>query len=146
MPTLIMTMGLPRSGKSTWAREYMLARPGVAIVNPDSIRLAIHGTAFDPKHEPRVWATAHDMVDALFLAGHTEVILDATNLTKARRNEWRVPKWRRALVDFSRVPASECVKRAIKGDRDYLVDVIVRMSRNIEPPEVGEFDVIFQEA
>ena len=35
---LIVMVGLPRSGKTTWARKQ-----GYPIVNPDSIRLAFHG-------------------------------------------------------------------------------------------------------
>lgn len=140
---LLMTVGLPRSGKSTFSRGYMLSKPGVAIVNPDSIRLAIHGKAFDPAYEKRVWQTAHDMVDALFLAGHPEVILDATNLTRERRDDWRSHDYKRMLVDFSHVPACVCIKRAVDGNRDDLVDVIVRMAQNIQPPFLGEFDLSF---
>jgi len=38
MKILILTVGLPRSGKSTWA-----AKKGFPIVSPDAIRLAMHG-------------------------------------------------------------------------------------------------------
>lgn len=41
MKKLILTIGLPRSGKSTWAKQQ-----GCPVVNPDSIRLALHGKAY----------------------------------------------------------------------------------------------------
>ena len=82
VPTLTLTVGLPQSGKSTWAMQQ-----GVPVVNPDSIRLAIHGQPFIGDAEPFVWATARTMVNAMFIAGHQHVILDATNTTRKRRDK-----------------------------------------------------------
>ena len=82
--TLILTVGLPRSGKSSWARCQ-----GYPVVNPDSIRLRLHGQVFAPQAEPFVWAVAHLMVESLFEAGHSTVILDATNISRRRRRGWR---------------------------------------------------------
>lgn len=127
-PLLILTVGLPRAGKSTWARER-----DYPIVNPDSIRLAIHGQAFYAPAEPIVWATAHIMVAALFKAGHQTVVLDATNLTRTRRNEWLSSDWDCAFEVFP-TPVVECVRRAIASDRPDLVAVIERMSKRIEWP------------
>lgn len=81
---LTMMVGLPRCGKSTFAIQRSKAL-GAPIVNPDSIRLAIHGQVYLKSAEPFVWATAGTMVRSLFLTGHEEVILDATNLTEATR-------------------------------------------------------------
>jgi predicted kinase len=92
---LILTVGLPRSGKSTWAKEQ-----GHPIVNPDAIRLAMHGTAYNTKVEPLVWATAKYMVEALFLAGHDKVIVDATNSTRKRREFWKSDDWERSYMHF----------------------------------------------
>lgn len=52
-PTLVLMVGLPRSGKSTIARSGR-----VPIVSPDAIRLALHGQPFIASAEPTVWATA----------------------------------------------------------------------------------------
>jgi predicted kinase len=106
MNTLIMTVGLPRSGKSTWAKKQNLP-----IVNPDSTRLALHGQRFTGAAEPMVWAIAHYMVESLFLAGHAIVILDATNTTKARRDEWKSKKWIRTYC-ISNTPIEVCIERA----------------------------------
>ena len=120
---LICTVGLPRSGKSTWARAQ--AYP---IVNPDSIRLAIHGQAFVAKAEPFVWATAKAMVRALFLAGHDRVILDATNTTRKRRDEWRSDEW---ATFFKHVdtPKDVCLERGDCG----IGPIIGRMAEQFEP-------------
>lgn len=125
MKTLYLTVGLPRSGKSTWARKQ-----GVPIVNPDSIRLAIHGQPFYAPAEPLVWATAKTMVRALFLAGHNNVILDATNVTKTRRDQWNSTEWACRYILFA-VDEETCIKRAV--DNPELIQVIQRMMTEFEP-------------
>lgn len=129
---LILTVGLPRSGKTTWAR-----RQNVPIVSPDAIRLALHGARFEVLAEPFVWAIAKTMVRALFLAGHSTVIVDATNTTKGRRDEWRSGAWRIGfkVVDTSR---EECVKRATLEQDGYILPVIERMAAQFEPITAAE--------
>lgn len=122
-PTLVLTVGLPRSGKSTWAK-----RQGCPIVNPDSIRLALHGRPFYAPAEAFVWATAHLMVESLFLAGHRTVILDATNLTEKRRREWKNSAWECRFVCFD-TPEAVCIERAYSEGRYDLVSVIERMGK-----------------
>jgi len=126
MPTLMMTVGLPRSGKSTWASTM-----GYPIVCPDAIRLALHGRPFIPEAEPMVWTIARLMVRALFNAGHETVILDATNTTKARRDEWLSDQWQRQWVVFS-TGLDECLSRAVASGRTDLIPVIERMARHFE--------------
>lgn len=82
---LICTVGLPRSGKSTWSRAYS-KQHGIPIVCPDAVRYAIHGQRFVYHAEQYVWATVNAMIRALFIAGHNQVILDATNVTRKRRD------------------------------------------------------------
>jgi predicted kinase len=139
MPKLIMMVGLPRSGKSTKALEL-----GHPIVNPDSIRLAIHGQPFIGSAEPLVWAIAKYMVKALFLAGHQCVVLDATNTTRKRREEWKSRDWvRRYSVVLCDVDV--CIDRAEEqypndhASRDGLIAAIRRMSDCFEA--VGEDEV-----
>lgn len=136
--TLILTVGLPRSGKTTWARVQ-----GCPIVNPDSIRLALHGQRFVAKAEQFVWAIAYTMVEALFLAGHNKVIVDATNVSRARRDEWvkrfdqkcteeATPEQVAACnhVEFHIVPTSvaTCVRRAKSQNDEEIIPVIHRMA------------------
>lgn len=81
--TVYATVGLPYSGKTTWAQKQ-----GLPIVSPDAIRLAMHGERFLGPAEPWVWTMAHTMLEALADAGHREIIVDATNIKPERRNEW----------------------------------------------------------
>lgn len=125
--TLHMMVGLPRSGKTTKARDL-----GFPIVCPDAIRLALHGKPFIKSAESIVWATAHLMVAALFKAGHTDVILDSTNLTAARRKGWDIYKHEYYEV---RTTKAVCLERTSDA---ALLDAILRMARMVEwPSEVN---------
>lgn len=133
--TLILTVGLPRSGKSTWAIEQSQDY-GIPIVNPDSIRLALHGQAFIREAEPFVWAIAKVMVSSLFLAGHDRVIVDATNTTKERRNFWADNNWELYLQVFD-ATKEVCISRAKATEREDLIPVIERMAEKFEPIILG---------
>lgn len=125
---LYITIGLPRSGKTTWAKRQL-----IPTVNPDSIRLAIHGKAFDLKHENLVWWHAKIMTESLFRAGHEKVILDATNVTKARRDAWLSDMWERAFVVFPETRLSVLKDRADMADTPALKAVIDKMAKDYEP-------------
>ena len=143
MNTLILTVGLPQSGKSTWAKLQ-----GYPIVNPDSIRLVLHGKPFIGEAEPFVvWAIAKVMVRALFLAGHKIVILDATNTTRKCRDYWKSRDWVRQFVEVGGPGAVElCMTRAAATalDTDHLDGLrqaIQRMADNWEQINDDEKDL-----
>lgn len=129
---LICTVGLPRSGKSTWAKSQ--AYP---VVNPDSVRLAIHGERFIAIAEPYVWATVRAMVRALFLAGHDHVILDACNNSRKRRDGWRSGEWATFFKYFD-APAGVCKGRSLQLGDEGIIPIIERMAEKFEPPRDDE--------
>ena len=133
---LIVTVGLPRSGKSTWAMAQ-----GFPIVNRDSIRLALHGHRFVPEAEDMVAAIALCMVRALFLAGHSHVVVDETCTTRKRRDWWK--KSIEPTTVFKHIDTSRkvCMERAIRERDDEIVPVIARMSDQFEPLGEDEFNV-----
>jgi predicted kinase len=115
-PILVCTVGLPRSGKTTWSLS-----TGLPVVCPDAIRLAMHGQRYLAEAEPWIWIFARTMVKSLFHAGHSTVIVDATNATRSRRDEWRSMSWQ-TLFHHLDTPLSVCLARAA-GD-PYIVPVI----------------------
>ena len=129
---LHMMIGLPRSGKSTRAKEL-----GYPIVSPDSIRLALHGQRWRSESEPMVWAIAHVMVGSLFQAGHRDVILDACNVTPERRKEWESPEWVCVFHVIS-TPKEICSMRALDSGKGDLLPVIERMAAAWNVPGMGE--------
>lgn len=134
-PILIMTMGLPYSGKSTWAREQ--AHLGAPIVCPDSIRLAMHGFRFIKDAEDWVWAMAKTMVRTLFHSGHDMVILDACSVSRRSRELWRDDRWTTHIALFD-VPAEECKRRARELGDEIIIPIIEGMALDWEEPVAAE--------
>jgi predicted kinase len=132
---LILTVGLPRSGKSTWARAQVDL--GAVVVNLDSIRIALHGRTFSPEAEDHVWAIAKTMVRALFGAGHSRIIVDATNTTRKRRDFWQpregLDLWR-VCFHVVNTDESTCLSRS----NDELNPVIKMMALQFEKIEERE--------
>lgn len=129
---LICTVGLPRSGKSTWSKSQ--AYP---IVCPDAIRYAVHGQRYIQEAERWVWMVTHTMVRALFLAGHERVILDATGITRARRDEWRSKEW---ATFFKSIDTTKevCMARAEEEGDTYIGPIIESMAEKFEPLQDDE--------
>jgi len=132
---LVMMVGLPRSGKTTKALE-LSEEYGSPVVNPDSVRLALHGQAFVASAEGVVWAHVYLMVNSLFLAGHEEVIIDACNNTRKRRKAF-IYQCLPNKVEYVAIqtPVDVCKDR-LTDQNAGLGSVIDRMSEQHEP--VGE--------
>jgi len=131
---LILMNGLPRCGKSSWARDQ-----GFPVVDQDGIRLATTGRRWWGPIEPQIYATAWTMVRALFWAGHEVVVLDSTAINRPQRDLWiargDVP-WVRyvKIIDTS---LEICIERA-KLTYPALVPVINWMDKNRTPIEDDE--------
>lgn len=135
---LFVMVGLPRSGKTTWAKKKMAE--GAVIVSPDMIRYALHGQRFVTEAEEHVFAIAKTMVRALFMAGHKMVIVDATNTTKERRRFWKASGKQDWIVHFVHVATSAdiCKARAEEFEDVDILPVIDRMAAQFEPVSKDE--------
>jgi predicted kinase len=130
MSKLLVMVGLPRSGKTTYCVS-TLKPQGYVIVNPDSFRLAIHGQRFIGAAEPFVWATVYAAVDALRLAGH-DVVVDGTHMTKKRRDPWVL---RGAEFHLMGTRESVCIERAKDLVDEDIIPTIQRMASECDWPE-----------
>ena len=87
MSKLILMIGIPGCGKSTWATRYAQEHPGVSVVSSDGIRRELSGTEEfdpDPAVNMRVFAMVRSRVSSRILLG--DVIVDATNV---HVRDWR---------------------------------------------------------
>jgi predicted kinase len=112
MTRLLITRGLPASGKTTFARKL---QPNVVRVNRDDLRRMLHGQRlFTQWAEGQVTRAQRATVEAL-LRAHADVVVDDTNLRAKTVREWAQLAARFHATfevhDFTDVPLEECVRR-----------------------------------
>jgi predicted kinase len=125
---LLITRGLPGSGKTTFARQL---QPRVVRVNRDDLRLMLHGRRlYTPWAEGQVSVVQRTMVETL-LQARANVIVDDTNLRSRIVREWaRVAARFDATFevhDFTDVPLEECLRRdAERPEQDRVGEEEIR--------------------
>ena len=133
-----ITVGLPCSGKSEFC-EHLQSTFGFTIVNPNNIRLALHGQRFIKSAEPLVWAITETMVRALLLNNHN-VILNSTNINKQLRSNWinLAKEFDLNLTAYVMdIPYEECIRKNSELSRVY-ESVINMMYSQYEEPDTSE--------
>jgi predicted kinase len=130
---LIATIGLPGSGKTTWALKQVDRNPdGVCRSNRDAIRVAHAGRRLGtPAQEAIVTRAQHEMIRAAFAYGYHTVIVDDTNLhgTGALERLAADLGVTFSVRDFRHVPLTTCLQRnrTREGGARLPEDVIRRM-------------------
>ena len=108
---LILTKGLPASGKTTWAKEYIQKYPETANLCKDDLRLQLGSTN---KREKRVIKVRDLLTEHYFELGYS-VIWSDTNLNPVhiKRATELAQQHQATLViqDFTNVSLAECIKR-----------------------------------
>ncbi|MGK5678957.1 AAA family ATPase [Actinoplanes sp. URMC 104] len=112
MTRLLITRGLPASGKTTFARKL---QPRVVRVNRDDLRRMMHGSRlYTDWAEAQVTRVQQGAVEALLRRG-VSVIVDDTNLRAETVRRWAETAARHSagfeVHDFTHVPLEECIRR-----------------------------------
>lgn len=132
MPKLIILRGLPASGKTTWARnfiarEFALGNTKVVNVCRDDLR-AMHGLSKVPSDfEGTITALQHTMVRAGLKEGCTVLSSDTNLKAKYVRELLKLAVLFNAEVEFVDfdIPLDECIKRdALR--MDYVGEAVIR--------------------
>mgnify|MGYP002699998559 FL=1 len=128
MSKLIITRGLPASGKSTWAKQWVLEDPEHRVrINQDDIRLML-GKYWVPSREKLVQEIQFDaIVEAL--CREFDVVIDNTNLNKKVLDGFdRLIKtfedYEIEYKDFFDTPLSVCIERDKNRDLQVTERVI----------------------
>ena len=128
MIRMIILQGLPGSGKSTWAREFVTGKKDWVIVNRDSLR-NMRGDYWIPEQEKLITQWEEFCIKSAIEEG-LNVIIDATNLNHKTLQRWYN---RYKLYDihpemhFFDIPVEECIKRDAEREKPVGKDVIMRM-------------------
>lgn len=111
---VIMLVGLPGSGKSTWARAWLREHPDYVRVNNDAIRLQLFGERYNPETEGAVRAARIHMVRRALAEGRS-VVVDNCNITTVAQRETRALAREVGaavrVVSMLHVPVAECIRR-----------------------------------
>jgi predicted kinase len=119
---LILTKGLPASGKSTWAKEQTIKDPTIIRVCRDDIR-DMFGPYWVPKRENLVTELENQAILSALLSNFvTAVIVDATNLNPKTLKRFADMTLMLGPVsieikDFTHIDVETCVVRdAYRGE------------------------------
>lgn len=143
MITLYMCIGLPASGKTTWAKAKMAEHPGsYKRINKDDLRAMLDDGKWSPDNEKFVLTMSRAMIDGAL--GHGKhVICDDTNLHPKHEAALRECAKKRGaafeVVDFRGTSVEECIERDRKRSA-YVGEKVIRdmwkkfLAPKIEPP------------
>ena len=145
---LILTIGIPGSGKSTWAQNLADKKPGYRIISTDSIRAQLYG---NEAIQGEWMEIRHVLVKTLKSArqsiaqGNTAaVIYDATNAKRRQRREFiqlaRSCGYHPLIAAWIDTPLAVCLQRNAGRSRQVPPDIIEKMHRQLTaaPPAIEE--------
>lgn len=115
-PVLIVTRGLPGSGKTTWATAWVAEQPARrARANRDDLRRMLHGRRLGTAGQEAMVSSVQHQTVALLLAAGVSVVADDTNLTAGAIRTWqqiaRTAGVDLLIRDLTGVPVDECIAR-----------------------------------
>jgi predicted kinase len=146
MTELIITRGLPASGKSTWAKAWVAEDPANRVrVNRDDLRFMMFGKYWGKGVDEDAVTVAEETLVKSALSKGKSVVVDATHLRASV-----VRKWARihpvVLKDFA-IPVDVCIDndviRSAEGGRRVGERVIRDMARRYKVDSVyGSLPVV----
>ena len=142
MKTLVIGIGIPGSGKTTFLKRLAEER-GYAYIAPDDIRAELTGDARDQSRNREAWHTAEERMDARFSEGR-DVVFDAT-FAKGHERRAFLEKARASGAEriegyWFDVPLEVARRRNAARARQVRDHALVRMDRLIreDPPMLSE--------
>ena len=141
--SLLILVGPPASGKSTWGKIYT-QNHNVEYISTDAIRAEIGTGENDQIVSEAAFIIARQRISAALSIGKSAMI-DATNVTKKTRKNWI--ELGRGLGAFIiavvfEVPRLELLKRDSLRERHVGIDIIDRFVNKYERPLHEEVDKI----
>jgi predicted kinase len=133
---VVLAIGLPGSGKSSWFKRHNLVP-----LSSDMVRSLLFDDVREQRFQDLVFSNLRSMLKARLIAKRPMNYVDATNLTPQERQHWiKLAKDYQYEVHavFFDVPLEVCVERHQRRDRVVPEDVMRRMAAKLKPPAFEE--------
>lgn len=129
MKRFIIVRGIPASGKSTWAKQWVSKDPSHRVrVNQDDIRSML-GTYWVPSRESLVKAIQDSIITEALTQGYN-IVVDNTNMNKTTLEHYTqlCKKYEEYIIvykDFFDTPLSVCIERDKNRDNP-ITELVIR--------------------
>lgn len=133
---VVLAIGLPGSGKSSWFKRHNLVP-----LSSDMVRQFLFDDVREQRFQDLVFSNLRSMLKARLIAKRPMNYVDATNLTPQERQHWiKLAKDYQYEVHavFFDVPLEVCIDRHQRRDRVVPEDVMRRMAAKLKPPTFEE--------
>jgi len=134
--TVVLAIGLPGSGKSSWFKRH-----AILPLSSDLLRQLLFDDAEEQRFQDLVFSNLRSMLRARLIARRPVNYVDATNLTPHDRQSWiKLAKDYGYDVQglFFDVPLELCLERNHRRSRTVSDDVMRRMAAKLKPPTFDE--------
>jgi predicted kinase len=133
---VVLAIGLPGSGKSSWFK-----RKNVIPLSSDMVRSLLFDDVREQRYQDLVFSNLRSMLKGRLIAKRPMNYVDATNLTPQERQHWiKLAKDYGYEVHavFFDVPLEVCIERHQRRDRVVPEDIMRRMAAKLKPPTFPE--------
>jgi len=134
--TVVLTIGLPGSGKTSWFR-----RRAITPLSSDLLRMMLFDDIAEQRYQDLVFSTLRYLLRARLIARMPWNYVDATNLSPRERRGWIKMAQEfgyEVHAVFFDVPVEVCTERNDRRGRMVPDDVMQRMSGKLRPPTFEE--------
>src|SRR5882757_2928841 len=134
--TVVLAIGLPGSGKSSWFKRHNI-RP----LSSDLLRELLFDDATEQRFQDLVFSNLRSMLKARLVARRPVNYVDATNLTPHDRHSWiKLAKDYGYDVQgvYFDVPVDVCLERNQKRERVVPEDIMRKMAGKLKAPTFDE--------
>jgi predicted kinase len=134
--TVVLAVGLPGSGKSSWFKRH-----NIAPLSSDVLRSMLFDDPAEQRFQDLVFSNLRSMLKARLIARRPMNYVDATNLTPQERHNWiKLAKdfGYEVHAVFFDVPLEVCIERHQRRDRIVPEDVMRKMAAKLKAPTFDE--------